>query len=45
MFRGYLSFRISTAERQERFYNDFPPLPEEALYSFATGPLGDNKKL
>lgn len=22
---------------QERFYNDFPPLPEEALYSFATG--------
>lgn len=22
---------------QERFYNDFPPLPEEGLYSFTTG--------
>lgn len=22
---------------QERFFNDFPPLPEEELYSFATG--------
>ena len=24
---------------QERFFNDFPPLPEEELYSFATGRL------